>query len=293
MAVLKTIANRCVRAYLRHAPVTDGKRRLLAVTKPLIQPGDVQQCVPTKHGFSMRLNLANPEQERIYYYGEHDERYETAILKALIAPGMHCWDVGANIGFYTCLLARLVGPTGRVVAFEPAGGTRDRLQENIALNGLSNAKVVPCAVGAAQGEAQIHYSDAGLFEGTASLLELPGRRRSEPVSVETIDRLVQRLGQPDFLKIDVEGAQLDVWRGGEGFFRSRSPLVLAELRESDDAESLRRIEARVRELGYEIYAIRKGQTVRLVAQLSTRGPRNYLLAKAGSAFSAGLNARSA
>lgn len=293
MAILRALANRCVRAYLRHSPVTEGKKALLRATKSFIRPAATQQTVRTKHGFGLQLNLANPEQERIYYYGEHDERYETAILKALITPGMSCWDIGANIGFYTCLLATRAGPTGKVVAFEPARATRERLEHNIALNGLRNVEVVASAVGAARGEARLHYSEPGLFEGTASLLQLPGRDRSEPVSIGTVDDFAQRFGPPDFVKIDVEGAQLDVWRGGTSFFRTQAPLAMAELRESDDAASLARIETEVRSLGYDIYAIRKHCRVVRQSQLSPQGPRNYLLAKPASRFGAVLRARSA
>lgn len=293
MAVLNLLANRLVRGYLRRSPVTEGKKRLLSATKRFIQPAQAQQIAGTKYGFSLHLNLLNPEQERIYYYGQHDERYETALLNCLVEPGMHCWDVGANIGFYTCLFAVLVGRSGRVVAFEPARATRERLEQNIGLNGLRNVDVVPSAVGASEGEAHIHYADAGLFEGTASLHRMPGRSASEPVRVGTLDAFVERYGAPDLLKIDVEGAQLEVWRGGARFFRTHSPVVLAELRESDDPARLARIEDEVRSAGYDIYAIRKRCRVRAVARLSLQGPRNYLLAKPASRFASFLSSRSA
>lgn len=293
MASLRRVGNYVVRAYLRRCPVTEGKKHLLAATKALVRPDEAQQTTRTKHGFSLRLNLANPEQERIYYYGEHDERYETAMLKCLRLPALHCWDVGANIGFYTCLLARLVGPSGKVVAFEPARATRERLEENVRLNGLRNVEVVACAVAAARGRGEIHYAHAGLFEGTASLLDVSGGASSESVSVGTVDDFVERFGPPDFLKIDVEGAQLDVWHGGARFFRAHAPLVLAELRESDDPAKLARIEEEVRSAGYEIYAIRKRCRVRAVARLSPQGPRNYLLAKPMSRFASFLSSRSA
>ena len=294
MAILRQFGNRLVRGYLRRSPVTEGKKNLLAATKAFIQPAEPQQIAPTKYGFALHLNLANPEQERIYYYGEHDERYETALLSRVVQRGMRCWDVGANIGFYTCLFATLAGPSGRVVAFEPARRTRERLEENIRLNGLRNVRVVPSALGAREGRACIHYADAALFEGTASLHQIAqGRSTSEPVSVDTLDAFVERLGTPDLLKIDVEGAQLEVWRGGARFFRAHSPLVMAELRESDDPLHLARIEEEVRGAGYEIYAIRKRCRVSVVARLSVQGPRNYLLAKPASRFASFLSSRSA
>jgi FkbM family methyltransferase len=195
---------------------------------------------------------------------------------------MVCWDIGANIGYYTCLLGQSVGPTGRVVAFEPARETRERLAHNIGLNKLANVEVSPLALGGAEGVARIHYRDAGLFEGTASLSERRGQTGSEEVQVATLDSLLTRFGAPDFLKIDVEGAQLDVWRGGRGFFSSRHPLVLAELRDSADPAVLAAIEATVRGYGYVIFSIHKGCRVSETPRLAAGGPRNYMLAKAGS-----------
>ena len=278
-----SLLNRVVRAYLAHSPVTEGKKALLRATRARIRPAEPEQTAATKHGFRLRLNLANPEQERIYFYGEHDERYETAALKQRVRPGMHCWDIGANIGYYTCLLACLAGPAGRVVAFEPASATRARLEENVALNGLGNVRVRPWAVGAAEGRARIHYSSAGLFEGTASLRTDDVRSDGEDVEVRTLDALVAELGAPQFLKIDVEGAQLDVWRGGRRFLSEHAPLVLAELRDADDAALLREIEAIVRACGYQLYAIRKGGRLVEHRALSPDGPRNFLLLKTGTA----------
>jgi len=279
---LNAYLNRLVRAYLAHCPVTEGKKGLLRLTKKLIRPADPQQTATTKHGFRLRLNLANPEQERIYFYGEHDERYETALLKKLLRPGMQCWDIGANIGYYTCLFALLAGTSGRVVAFEPAAATRERLAANVKLNEFQNVMLMPCAVGAAGGTARIHYSRAGLFEGTASLLELKGQGASEEVAVETLDALVARLGAPDFLKIDVEGAQLDVWRGGSRFFASQEALVMAELHDSNDPAVLRDVESTVRGFGYQLFTIRKGGRLVEHDELTAHSPRNFLLIKPGA-----------
>jgi FkbM family methyltransferase len=261
--------------------VTEGKKALLRATRERIRPSESEQTVQTKHGFRLRLNLANPEQERIYFYGEHDERYETAALKRLVGAGMHCWDIGANIGYYTCLLARLAGPSGRVTAFEPAAATRARLEENVALNAFGNVRVLACAVGAAEGTARMHYSSAGLFEGTASLRADDRRAAGEDVAVRTLDSLVAELGAPQFLKIDVEGAQLDVWRGGRRFLSEHAPLVLAELRDSKDPAVLREIEGIVRAYGYRLHTMRKSGSLVEVERdaLAPDGPRNFLLLK--------------
>jgi len=81
---MNLLLNRFVRAYLRHFPVTEGKSLLLKATRTRIRPREAIQVSATKHAFSLRLNLDNPEHERIYFYGEHDERYEIALLRKLI-----------------------------------------------------------------------------------------------------------------------------------------------------------------------------------------------------------------
>jgi len=274
--------NSLVRAYLRRFPVTEGKAWLLRATRSRILPGEDIQEAPTKFGFTLRLNLRNPEQERIYFYGEHDERYEIACLRRLIAPGMVCWDIGANIGFYACLLASLAGRGGKVVAFEPLSATRDILLHNLALNGMTNVQVVPCALGAADGEARIHFQEAALAEGTASIYPGAQQTRSEAIAIARLDTIAGTLPAPDFVKIDVEGAQEDVWRGGEAFFAAHAPLVMAELRESADPAKLAALQERIRSLGFRMFECLKGGRVRECSDLRASRKRNFLLAKPAS-----------
>jgi FkbM family methyltransferase len=276
---MNLLLNRFVRAYLRHFPVTEGKSLLLRTTRARILPREVIQVSLTKHAFSLRLNLDNPEHERIYFYGEHDERYETALLRRLIGPGTICWDIGANIGFFTCLFSSLAGPGGKVISFEPLSATREMLQENLALNRMQNVEVLPLAVGAEDGKARIYFRDARRGEGTASLYPTGGRSNSEEITIARIDTFAAGLSAPDFVKIDVEGAQDEVWRGGELFFREHAPLIMAELRESTDSAKLATLQERIRGYGYRIFEILKGSRVREIQDFVSSRKRNFMLAK--------------
>ncbi|MCL6545620.1 MAG: FkbM family methyltransferase [Bryobacteraceae bacterium] len=69
-----------------------------------------------------------------------------------VRPGMVCWDVGAHVGFYTLLFAELVGPGGRVFAFEPFPRNVDLLRRHVEMNGYGNVRIFPCALGAVDGE---------------------------------------------------------------------------------------------------------------------------------------------
>jgi len=163
-----------------------------------------------------RLVATLPGGERVRIDPAHRQlawnAEEYAAFKAAVQPGATVLDVGANLGAYTVLFARWVGPQGRVIAFEPAPASRDGLERQLALNGAADRVAVrPEAVAAAggvrpfradamQGDNRLNVGDAGpgvILVETTSLDEFCAR---EDVN-------------PDVIKIDVEGAELDVLRG--------------------------------------------------------------------------------
>lgn len=273
------LLNRIVRAWLWHSPITGGRSKILRATRPYIRPHAPNQVSATKCGFSLRLNLDNPEHERIYFYGEHDERDEIACLRKLIVPGMICWDIGANIGFYTCLLSMLVGADGKVVSFEPATTTRQMLEGNVQLNRMNNVEIVPLALGARDTGGHLYFGASELAEGTASIYPGHGRSQSEPVLLARLDTIADRYPVPEFVKIDVEGAQEDVWAGGETFFGQTEALVMAELRESSEPSNHRKLLSRVRAHQFRIFEMNKGGCAREIDDFSASRKRNFLLAK--------------
>lgn len=272
--------NRLVRGYLRWCPITDGKRLLLNLTRDRITPEEPIVAFETKYQFRLKANLTNPEHQYLYFYGTHDERYIVTKLLKLIKPGDICWDVGANIGFYTCLLASLVEDSGAVVAFEPAARTCGYLKENVSLNQFTNVTVVNKGLGDKQEQRLLHYSEAGLAEGTASLKYADGRAASERVTLNTIDNLIPELPTPDFIKIDVEGYQLEVLRGAEHCLKIHAPLLMAELRDVGETNraTFGEIEDYVADLGYQLYEIRK-HSIRQCDGLSDTAKRNFFLVR--------------
>ena len=279
--------NRLVRDYLRWCPITDGKSLLLNLTRNWITPEDPITTFETKYQFRLKANLANPEHQYLYFYGTHDERYIVTKLLKIINPGDTCWDIGANIGFYTCLLASQVGDSGAVVAFEPASRTYGYLHENVSLNQFTNVVVVNKGLGNRQEQRHLYYSEAGRAEGTASLKYADGRAASERVTLDTIDNLIHELSAPDFVKIDVEGYQLAVLRGGERFLKTHAPLLMAELKDVGETnrDIFGEIEDYVTDLGYQLYKIRK-HSIQRCKRLSDTPERNFFLVKEHSrAFS--------
>jgi len=150
---------------------------------------------------------------------------EFKAIPRLVQRGGTAFDIGANIGIYSVLLSRLCGPTGRVWAFEPVPETYWRLRETLALNRCENVIPVQSAVYDKSGSARMNLYGSQFAEwntlGVPPPRPVNGKQVSPRESVEvpahTLDRFceaekIQRIG---FLKVDVEGYELSVFRGAE------------------------------------------------------------------------------
>lgn len=268
------LLNKLVRAYLRNVPITEGKKQLLRLTRAHILPQNPQATFITRHGFQMQANLNNPEHERYYFYGDHDERYEVNNLKRLIMAGDNCWDIGANIGFYTLLFTTLTGPKGQVIAFEPAQTTGEYLKKNIKLNQHTNVQVIEKGISDQAGTAQLFSSNTALAEGTASILKQTGEV-SETIAIDTLDNLADTLPSPDFIKIDIEGLQNEALKGGMKILRQAKPMIMLEI-DRDEPEKNVQLAHIIKELGYEVFGFNKRKLF-AVNDITRLKGRNILL----------------
>ena len=158
------------------------------------------------------------------------EEYEA--FRKVVRPGSTVLDVGANVGAYTLLFAQWAGPAGRVIAFEPAPASVAGLRRQLKLNGLENrVEVVQAAVAGTVGAASFDCDGAS---GANALATSPGDARSViTVSTTTIDAFCGERGiRPDVIKIDVEGAELDVLRGARRTLDAPSIDVFVEFHPS-------------------------------------------------------------
>lgn len=149
------------------------------------------------------------------------------VLKSLIEPGMRVADIGANIGLLSLACARAVGPGGEVISFEPEDTYRDLTRKTLALNGMTWARVDGRAVGRRNEQASFHVST---IPGHSSLYALPADETpaDAPPTVEVV-RLDDALGgdlKLDVVKIDVEGAELDVLAGMDGVLAASPDLAI-------------------------------------------------------------------
>jgi FkbM family methyltransferase len=236
----------------------------------------------------------------LFLYGAL-EVSETRLVQALLRPGMCVVDVGANIGFYTLVSARIVGPSGAVHAFEPNGVVRASLVANLALNGFQNVVVHDEAMASQSGSVLFYVSDWNENSGISSLIPGDGlKAEGERVPCVTLDDFAATLAPRhiDVLKIDVEGAELDVIKGGRELLgRADAPALIFE---GHVVEPL--VEA-LRPLGYHVrkldYTLATGLEMRRLDDETTSifsayEPPNYFAVKDPAQFeliSANANAR--
>lgn len=159
-----------------------------------------------------------PGGERVRLSARH--RYlswnpdEYKAFRAAVRPGATVLDVGANVGAYTLMFATWVGDGGRVFAFEPAPEALAGLRRHVALNGFgTRVEIVEAAIASSTGRAPfaVHPSGGASSLSVMALKDAPVLN----VQTETLDHFCATRGvTPDVIKIDVEGAELDVLVGG-------------------------------------------------------------------------------
>lgn len=166
----------------------------------------------------------------VFVEGAH-EPAETNVVLNVLAPGDFAVDIGANHGWFTIAMAQCVGAEGRVWAFEPMPSAVAVLKEQRNLNPHIEFDIFPLALGANAGEASLHIF-AELPHGHASMSAL-GRSDADaiPISVTTLDSALRDAPRtPLLIKLDAEGAELAILRGGQATMQSASaPLVLLEV----------------------------------------------------------------
>jgi FkbM family methyltransferase len=183
----------------------------------------------------------------LIYGGFESAEISSAI--ALVRPGTSAFDVGANVGIYSVALGRAVGTDGRVVAVEPDPTNLNRLQSNLALNRLANVRVLAAAAGERDGEVELQLADDPAYH---SLGEIEGRHvavGARKVQLVRLDDIWQGMGHPtvSFIKIDVEGTESSVLRGGMEVISGTHPSLLIEANDDARLELLRTI---LEPLGY-------------------------------------------
>ena len=218
---------------LARARLRQPAQHFVALGKRLVAPRHLHAWMCVQQGFAkgiwMHLNLPTEG----YWRGTHEPDVQ-ALLHRLLKPGAVFYDVGAHLGYFALPAARLVGATGKVVAFDPDPENAARIRRNAEYNRLSNVLEVMEAALWSRGMKEITYrrgmprSQGGVSQDGQE----PVLARAERITVActSLDEIVQRTQRPpDLLKIDVEGGEPEVVGGGERLFAFHRPALICEI----------------------------------------------------------------
>lgn len=172
-------------------------------------------------------DLENQVEEALFYGKTYDAQTLAMALRC-VDKGSHIIDIGANIGFFSVILSRIVGESGCVVAFEPSPRFHPRLLANVKVNGLRNVIPIQLALADEAGHTRLISTHS-----SASVVSDFGMTptRKDRVSTETLDRILSTLELPklDLIKLDVDGYDHKVLRGAKETIHRFKPDIIAEL----------------------------------------------------------------
>ncbi len=244
MAVKDQLIGWSIRLY-RRTPLCPGCGAFFARCLSRVQGKKGRVVTRELDGFRMRLDLTYTVDSQLYYSGAF-EPTTVAMLRRLVGPGHTVIDVGANIGYLSLVLRHCVGDAGGVISFEPMPKMFDRLCENVALNGYDNITPVHAGLSDEAGSVELSMDPAIRLDG----------RVDEPcrVGLITLDNYVQvhPLDRLDLVKIDTDGAEPNVLRGGLQTLRDFRPTVMIELG-NDDLDATAESIDLLQDLGYTFF----------------------------------------
>jgi FkbM family methyltransferase len=216
-------------------------------------------------GLRWVLNPSDYVQRNLFWLGERD-RWDTYHIRRLLTPGAVICDVGANFGYYSISLGAFLNPNGRVFAFEPHPKTRIHLERNIALNQLGGViTAVPYALSDALGSASMSNRKGNTG---AAYVSQSGDTKIELITLDSFCAEYQP-SRLDFVKIDVEGFEARVLRGGEHSLRTFHPMLLIELMPEQlerAGSTAAEVASLLRDYGYELY-VTKRKHLKLLTEL--------------------------
>lgn len=208
-----------------------------------------------------RVNVS-PSEKLGYLLGTDEPHLQKAIRNHVVV-GDTVYDIGANVGYVSLSLAKQVGPTGQVIAFEPIPSSADAFRQNIKINGITNVRLLNLAASDKSGETVIRMTENA---ATASLVW----HRNEPSATELhvraapIDELVEagEFGLPSFVKIDVEGAEGSVLHGMRDTIAAGRPVLFVECSDAGREQTWQLL----RELKYRCQSAITGKPVKTFEQ---------------------------
>ncbi len=225
-------------------------------------------------GMKLLLNL---QTEKDYWLGTYEPELQNAAHK-FVQPGMVIYDVGANIGYISLILARLSGVSGHIFSFEALPNNVQRLQNNIALNQMESIiRVIPKAViDACRPVNFLAHSSSSMGKAHGSAGREEHYEGEIKVAGLALDDFVFSEGNPApaLIKMDIEGGEILAVKGMQRLLKEKHPLLFVELHGEEAAQAMW---LALSHAGYEILKMEKGyERIRSLDQL---GWKAYIIAK--------------
>jgi len=260
------------RALYRLGPVSRSLRAALNKSAPAGLT-ETKVAAGLLAGTSLLLDLKG---EKDYWLGTYELKVQQAI-QDWVKPGMVVYDLGANAGYVSLMLAKQVGTAGSVFAFEPLPANQERLRANLALNPQAHVVLVPRAVGEKSGS-QLFYvhssDDMGKLHGSAGRVA----KYTDSIQVEVIalDDFVYADNNtvPDLIKVDIEGGEGLACGGMSRLLAEARPLLLVEIHGQQAASA---VWAALQKSSYRAHRLSKGYPE--VNSVDSLDWKSYILGK--------------
>ncbi len=219
-----SLLHKIVRAYTFYSPIQRGKYRLALAALKFGGRLPSELTVTATDGRSLNLDPNSHSYRFVYFLGEYEPAI-TSVFRSIIKKGDICLDVGGNIGWFTTLFQKLVGPDGEVHTFEPIPSIFEKLTDNVHRNEPpENVVLNNIVLGDTGSTIELHvFND--LPDGHSSISTF-GRQNYSSVQCPmiTIDEYLatKGVGDVNVIKMDIEGAELMMLRGGGDFFNKNA-----------------------------------------------------------------------
>lgn len=243
-----------VRLYIKYFPFPRGKGVLIrGIILPAL-PNSGYFIADLPKGGKVKFSYCETLGISTILYGLF-EKNEIEYLCRNIKNGDVVIDIGANIGLYSVVFGCAAGLNGKVISVEPIPDNIKRIKENIQLNNLSNVSINQVALGETEGDCILHLASDSAYASVeemvtaAGILKTHGTGKVLNVKLSTLDSIWKNAGLPKIsvIKIDVEGSELSVLKGGIGLLDVCKPLLLVE---ANNREQLGKTEQLLSPLGY-------------------------------------------
>ena len=199
-------------------------------------------CVPYKLPWGIRVFLRQDGTSFGLLDGTYPEQEELHWIQQVLKPGMVFFDIGANLGIYSLTAAKAVSKTGHVYSFEPVPSALKKLESNVRLNSLNNVTIARKAIGNQDGSVSM-YACIPLKDGFSSIARphkfLDNQWNLIDVNITTLDMFTKNVPvhHIDYIKIDVEGGEIDVLKGAQKILtNSDPPIIQAEFSDRRSAQ---------------------------------------------------------